>query len=471
MSDEKFTFHLKNYIGFLKEIKKNKNYKLSKFFLYSTHIKSPHIIFYSNPLKYKGDKLSEKINNLKKSFIKIILSNELCTKNNLYKNPIIIDIIISQIKKCISNREYWKRYGFVDYQAEQIILLYKMLLNFYKEYKIICLKKYNRLGFTSNGKKLYELLIKINTSMNLNVKELQFFAIRNLNIQIKKLEKLLNIQLQNEPITRENLFPSEDFINFIKNNKLSGTPILTEKDLLVTSMKIINNLHEKTKKLFNKSVNIPKLSSINIKPIPKLVSAWSSKGKADKNCIYLNTDNLYKYRKESLFRLLAHESIPGHLLERRNNIKIVESLNIPKDVYFLALKGVKMLKEGWAVYAEHITSDKNNIVEQKYLLLNKIFYCIRTIIDIGLNYNGMKIEVAKQLLENYTSLHENSIDAEIARYIGNPTQACSYMLGILYYEILENEYKKKSNDMITFYSKIVTTPLSASELFKYILQI
>ena len=237
-----------------------------------------------------------------------------------------------------------------------------------------------------------------------------------MNIQIKKLEKLLDIKLLNKEIVKNDLFPSEDFKKFMTMHKKEGTPINSEKELLSMSQNLVIDLHKQTKNLFNENVIIPDISKIKIKSIPKLVSLWSSKGKANSKAIYLNVHNLYKYRKESLKRLIAHESLPGHFLERTNSNKILKEMNLSKDIYYLSMRGIKMIKEGWAVYAENIISDKNNKIEQKYLILNKIFYCIRTIVDIGINYNGMKIETGKQLLNEYTSLHTNSINAEISRY-------------------------------------------------------
>jgi len=459
-----------NLIKFLKNIKSHKLYKLFKFFKFVNHMNSPHIVFYSNPLKIKGKDLDKKISNFKRLIIRSILCLEFCIKNNIYKNPLIIDIIITQVEKCISDEKYWERNGFNSNHINKIILIYKMFLNYLKEYNITSKKKYNILGHTDKGKDLYKFIFKINTSLDIDPNELQLFAIKNLNLQIRNLEKLLDIKLLDKQIMKDDLFPPKEFKNFMDKHKKAGTPIKSEKELLSISQNFVIELHEKTKKLFNKNVIIPDISKVDIKPMSKLISFWSSKGKANSKSIFLNFDNLYKYRKESLKRLIAHESLPGHFLERTNSNKILKEMNLPKDIYYMSMRGIKMIKEGWAVYAENIISDKNNKTEQKYLILNKIFYCIRTIVDIGINYNGMKIETGKQLLNEYTSLHPNSINAEISRYFGNPTQACSYLLGIIYFEFLEREFKNHSSNMIEFYSKLILSPFTAFDIYKYIIK-
>jgi uncharacterized protein (DUF885 family) len=132
-----------------------------------------------------------------------------------------------------------------------------------------------------------------------------------------------------------------------------------------------------------------------------------------------------------------------------------------------------MLKEGWALYAERLVLDITNPNIKRSLIMNEIYYCVRTIIDIGLNYSKATVidmDSAEHLLKSYTALSDESITAEIYKCIANPGNASSYMMGLIFYQEMEaicrRELREKFN-MRNYLSKLVTSPLNAKELYNY----
>lgn len=468
---DKFNDHFDNYIAYINDIKKDKRYKIAKRFFYLNHTKGPHMDFYNNPLGFNGRNLEKKITKLRSKLIKAMICTMQCERRAIYINKDIVSIIIDQLKLCISNKDYWKRYGFDNYQSERIQLNYQMLINFYKEYILRVHKgrKVEGIGSTDNGDKLYEFLLKLNTSLDINPTDLQQFAFRNLTANIKKYGKLTNNNsLENVVIDSDNLFNNE-FSELMIKERQTGTPIKSEQELLIESKKILIQHHKNSLNLFNKNIKMPNITKVTIKAIPSLISKWSSKGRANKNTIYINTDKYDTYKKEMLPRLLAHEGIPGHLLERSNQYKVVDAMDIDKKIKPIVSRGIKMLKEGWAIHSEAIILE-NNFENKRSLLLNRIYYDVRTIIDIGLNYSKCKnfsVSEAFSFVKNFTGLTDDSITAEINRYIGNPSNACAYMMGAIYFDNLEHTAIKNGVDTKDLYSYIVTIPLNAKELFKF----
>ena len=469
---DEFDDHFNNYIKYINEIKKDKRYRLAKRLFYLTHTHGPHMDFYNNPLGFNGNNLEKKITKLRSKLIKAMICVIQCERRHIYINKNIVEIIIEQLDACTVNGGYWTRYGFNEYQVNRIQLNYQMLIIFYKEYLLRAHKSngVDGIGSTENGDKLYEFLLKLNTSLDLDPKELQIFAFRKLTSDVRKYGELMDInELRDITINSDNMYNST-FMNLMINERVTGTSLNSEQELLSESKKVLIEHHQNSKNLFNDTVKLPNITKVTVKAMPSLISKWSSKGRANKNTIYINTDKYGSYKKEILPRLLAHEGIPGHLLERSNQYKIIKDMTINKKIKPIVMRGIKMLKEGWAVHSETLIL-KDTMDNRKSLLLNRIYYDVRTIIDVGLNYSkGKKISTtdAFEFMKNFTGLTDDSITVEMHKCIGNPSNACSYMMGSIYFDNLVNDSIKNGINAKDVYSHIVTSPLNAKELYKFI---
>lgn len=127
--------------------------------------------------------------------------------------------------------------------------------------------------------------------------------------------------------------------------------------------------------------------------------------------------------KLGLRTLVYHETVPGHhfqiALEQENT-------SLPRFRQSRALGGISAMSEGWALYAEKLAAetgwyegDPEGLLGQ---LSAELWRARRLVVDTGLHAKKW----TRQQAIDY------GIEAsEIERYVVNPGQACSYMIGQL----------------------------------------
>ena len=172
--------------------------------------------------------------------------------------------------------------------------------------------------------------------------------------------------------------------------------------------------------------------------------------------------------KLGLRTLVYHETVPGHhfqiALEQENTA-------LPRFRQARALGGISALSEGWGLYAERLAAengwydgDPEGLLGQ---LSAELFRARRLVVDTGLH------------AKHWT--RQQAIDfglepSEIDRYVVNPGQACSYMIGQLKLIELRERARAKLSDKFSFkeFHGVVldtgTTPLTLmeQEVNKYI---
>ncbi|GFE78048.1 Tat pathway signal protein [Steroidobacter agaridevorans] len=131
--------------------------------------------------------------------------------------------------------------------------------------------------------------------------------------------------------------------------------------------------------------------------------------------------------KFGLRTLVYHETVPGHhfqiALEQENT-------DLPKFRQARVLGGISAFSEGWALYAEQLVADNGWYQGDPEGLLGmldaQLFRARRLVVDTGLHAKKW----TRQQAIDY------GVEAsEVERYVVNPGQACSYMIGQL--QILE----------------------------------
>lgn len=469
-----FNDHFNNYIRYINDTKSNKQYKLAKRFLYMTHLKGPHIDFYNNPLGFNGKTLEDKVINLRSKFIKAMICVIHCEKKRIYTNQNVVVNILNQLKMAVSNRSYWRRYGFNKDQSKRIIYSYGILINFYSEY---LLKKHkgrliDGVGRSDKGNKLYRFFVNLNSSLDIDPSELQRYAFKRLAMHIKRFGELTeNRGITDSPFSQENLI-NEEFKKVMSEKRSKETPITSESQLLIESRKVLMRLQDKIGDMFNDDVKIPDTSKVSVKALPTMNSKWSSKGSSNKNTVYINTTRYESHTIEQLERTLAHEGVPGHLLQKINNSRVLKSVDVDKDTLPILVRGVGMMQEGWAIYCEKRMLEDNQY-NNELLLLKDIYYDIRTIIDVGLHYSRgvvVTVEDAVELLQTYTMMDDTSISLEINRILADPGSGTVYMLGSIFYDKLFEIIADRGIDVKNAISKMVKYPLNAEEMYKFILK-
>jgi len=126
----------------------------------------------------------------------------------------------------------------------------------------------------------------------------------------------------------------------------------------------------------------------------------------------------------------VHEAYPGHhwhlVMAHSNPSKI---RRIFSTSYF---------SEGWALYAERMMREQGFFADPKHVLYQfeaTIFRAARIVVDTSLHLREMSFDEAVRFMMEKANLTEPNAKAEVGRYCSWPTQASSYLTGML--EILD----------------------------------
>jgi len=131
--------------------------------------------------------------------------------------------------------------------------------------------------------------------------------------------------------------------------------------------------------------------------------------------------------------LVYHEGVPGHHFQIALE---AESRGLPRFRTVRAFGGISALSEGWGLYAERLAVESDWYKDDPIGLLgaldSELFRARRLVVDTGIHAKHW----TRQQAIDY------GIEAsEVERYVVNPGQACSYMVGEL--KILELRDKAK----------------------------
>jgi uncharacterized protein (DUF885 family) len=140
--------------------------------------------------------------------------------------------------------------------------------------------------------------------------------------------------------------------------------------------------------------------------------------------------------------LVYHETVPGHhfqiALEQEN-------ASLPRFRQARVLGGISALSEGWGLYAERIAAESGWYDNDPEGLLGQLsaelFRARRLVVDTGLH------------AKHWT--RQQAIDyglepSEVERYVVNPGQACSYMIGELKLIELRDRARQQLGDKFSF---------------------
>ncbi len=122
----------------------------------------------------------------------------------------------------------------------------------------------------------------------------------------------------------------------------------------------------------------------------------------------------------------VHEAYPGHhwhLVMRKQNASPVRKTF-----------GTSYFAEGWALYAERLMREQgffSDLRHQLYQYEATIFRAARVVVDTSLHLGEMSFDEAVRFMMAKANLTEPNARAEVGRYCSWPTQASSYLTGML----------------------------------------
>jgi uncharacterized protein (DUF885 family) len=122
----------------------------------------------------------------------------------------------------------------------------------------------------------------------------------------------------------------------------------------------------------------------------------------------------------------VHEAYPGH------HWHLVMAKANPSHAR--RIFGTAYFSEGWALYAERVMREQGFFTDPKHLLYQyeaTIFRAARIVVDTSLHMGEMSFDEAVRFMVENGNLTEPNARAEVGRYCSWPTQASSYLTGML----------------------------------------
>ena len=122
----------------------------------------------------------------------------------------------------------------------------------------------------------------------------------------------------------------------------------------------------------------------------------------------------------------VHEAYPGH------HWHLVMAKSNPSHAR--RIFGTAYFSEGWALYAERVMREQGFFTDPKHLLYQyeaTIFRAARIVVDTSLHLGEMSFDEAVEFMVEKGNLTEPNARAEVGRYCSWPTQASSYLTGML----------------------------------------
>ena len=154
---------------------------------------------------------------------------------------------------------------------------------------------------------------------------------------------------------------------------------------------------------------------------------------------YVNLADMSQVQKVQNSGISVHEGAPGHHFQIA---RAQELTGLPK---FRKLGGYSAYTEGWGLYTERL-ADEMGIYKDPYqrfgMLSLQMWRAIRLVVDTGMHSKRWTREQAQQYFRDNSSLSEIDLKREVDRYMNNPGQATSYMVGQLKIAELRERAKK-----------------------------
>jgi uncharacterized protein (DUF885 family) len=167
--------------------------------------------------------------------------------------------------------------------------------------------------------------------------------------------------------------------------------------------------------------------------------------------------------------IVYHETVPGHHFQIGLEL---ENPALPRFRRVRALGPISALNEGWALYAERLAAENGWYDDDPEGLLGQLHFALfrarRLVVDTGLHSKGW----TRQQAIDY------GIEAsEVERYVVNPGQACSYMIGELKLvelrdkaqKALGSRYSPKAFHEAVLRTGTVPLPLLEQQVVDYVL--
>jgi uncharacterized protein (DUF885 family) len=270
------------------------------------------------------------------------------------------------------------------------------------------------------GKETYEYLIRLHTTSNLSADQIHELGKSEVNRILLEMEEAKNaIGFEGD---------IKAFFEYIRNSP-EQMPFKKPEEVIDN----FNSIKEKINKKFFEVFELSPKASFIVKRTEAFREASASaeyvpgtKDATRPGIFYVPIPEVSKYNKFSDEALFLHEAIPGHHYQLSLQ---QENKDLPE---FLHPESLGVFVEGWALYAESLGKELglyDDPIQYFGMLSMEMHRAIRLVVDTGIHSKGWTREKAIQYSLDNEAASEESIIAEIERYMATPGQALSYKMG------------------------------------------
>lgn len=302
-----------------------------------------------------------------------------------------------------------------------------------------------------HGKETYDYLIRLHTTLNLSADQIHELGKK----EVKRI--LIEMEEAKNKIGFEGDIKA--FFEYIRNSP-EQMPFKNPNEVIDN----FNSIKEKINKKFNETFELSPKASFIVKRTEAFREASASaeyvpgtKDAKRPGIFYVPIPDISKYNKFSDEALFLHEAIPGHHYQLSLQ---QENKDLPE---FLHPESMGVFVEGWALYAESLGKELGlyeDPIQYFGMLSMEMHRAIRLVVDTGIHSKGWTREKAILYSLENEAASEESIIAEIERYMATPGQALSYKMG----QIKISELRSKAElelgenfDVREFHSQILNS--------------
>jgi uncharacterized protein (DUF885 family) len=304
------------------------------------------------------------------------------------------------------------------------------------EYLPVC-RETSGIGALPNGQETYNYLIKLHTTTNMTADEIH---------ELGKSE-VARILVEMEAAKNKIGFEGDikAFFEFVRNSP-EQMPFTDPQQVIDN----FNSIKERINMTLNQVFELKPKADFVVRRTEAFREASASaeyvpgtKDASRAGIFYVPIPDVKKYNKFTAEALFLHEAIPGHhyqLSLQQENTELPE---------FLHPESMGVFVEGWALYAESLGTELGlykDPIQYFGMLSMEMHRAIRLVVDTGIHSKGWTREQAIQYSLDNEADSEESVIAEIERYMATPGQALSYKIGQLKIRELRTKAESKLGD-------------------------
>ena len=301
-----------------------------------------------------------------------------------------------------------------------------------------------------NGAEIYANALRRFTTTNMTAEQIHQTGLRKVAEIEQEMDKLLRQLGRTQG-------PVKDRVERLKKDQAYPLTEDGRKRIMADVEQILRDAQKRSKTLFDRTPKSPVVAQPYARFREANAAASYNSPSPDGSRpgtfqIPLRPERMTKFGLRSL---VYHETVPGHHFQIALEM---ENPALPRFRQIRAFGGISALSEGWGLYAEHLAAEsgwyEGDVEGRIGQLDSELFRARRLVVDTGLHAKHW----TRQQAIDY------GIEAsEIERYVVNPGQACSYMIGELKQIELRERAKKALGRKFSFF-EYHNTVLSAGTL-------